>query len=114
MRLFKILAEKIRSAFNSKFFNPVTKVYSTGSQTAYSMPLFFGMADDRVKKEVVENLVKSINENNKALTAGDIGYRYLLRVLEQEGHSQLIYEMNSKMMFLDMDTSFSKGAYFPD
>ncbi len=47
---------------------PATNVYSTGSQTAYSMPLFFGMADDTVKKDVVSDLVKSIVENNKALT----------------------------------------------
>ncbi len=103
-------AEEIRKAFNSRFFNPVTKVYSTGSQTAYSMPLFFGMADDSCKKEIAGNLIKSINENNKALTAGDIGYRYLLRALEQDGQSQLIYEMNSKTDVPGYGYQLSKGA----
>ncbi len=104
------LAEEIRKAFNKKFFNPVTKVYSTGSQTAYAMPLFFGMADDSLKREVVRNLIKSINNNKKALTAGDVGYRYLLRVLEQEGQSQLIYEMNSKTDVPGYGYQLSKGA----
>jgi hypothetical protein len=61
------MVEEIKMAFNAKFFDPVTKVYSTGSQTAYSMPLFFGMVDDSCKKDVVGNLIKSINENNKPI-----------------------------------------------
>lgn len=103
-------AEEIRKSFNIKFLDPSTKIYSTGSQTAYSMPLFFGMVDDSVKRVVVANLIKSINENNKALTAGDVGYRYLLRVLEQEGYSQLIYEMNSKIDVPGYGYQLSKGA----
>ena len=104
------LAGEIREAFNRTFLNPLTKVYSTGSQTAYSMPLFFGMADDSLRKDIVGNLISSVNENNKALTAGDIGYRYLLRVLEQEGQSQLIYEMNSKTDVPGYGYQLSKGA----
>jgi alpha-L-rhamnosidase len=104
------LAEEIRLAFNSKFLDPVTKIYSTGSQTAYAMPLFFEMADDSLRTQISANLRKSIIENDKALTAGDIGYRYLLRVLEQEGESQLIYEMNSKTDVPGYGFQLSKGA----
>jgi alpha-L-rhamnosidase len=107
---YKEMAEEIRKAFNQKFFDVVTNIYSTGSQTAYSMPLFFGMVDDSCKKKVVENLIKSINDNNKALTSGDIGYRYLLRTLEQEGQSQLIYEMNSRSDVPGYGYQISKGA----
>ena len=104
------LAEEVRLAFNSRFLDPKTKIYSTGSQTAYSMPLFFDMPDDSLRKEIVANLIRSVNENNKSLTAGDIGYRYLLRVLEQEGQSQLIYEMNSKTDVPGYGYQLSKGA----
>lgn len=108
--LYRNLAGKIRNSFNKKFFNTETKVYSTGSQTAYSMPLYFGMVDEKYRKVVTENLITSIVENNKALTAGDIGYRYLLRVLEQEGYSQLIYEMNSRSDVPGYGFQLSKGA----
>jgi alpha-L-rhamnosidase len=107
---YGVMAGEIKKAFNAKFFDPVTKVYSTGSQTAFSMPLFFGMVEDQYKKEVVENLIKSINKSDKALTAGDIGYRYLLRALEQEGYSQLIYEMNSKTDVPGYGYQLSNGA----
>jgi alpha-L-rhamnosidase len=107
---FKNVAEEIRKSFNNKFFNPLTKIYSTGSQTAYSMPLFFGMVDNKYKKDVLKNLIKSINDNGKALTAGDIGYRYLLRTLEEAGQSQLIFEMNSKADVPGYGYQLSKGA----
>lgn len=103
-------AEYIRSAFNREFFNPETNVYSTGSQTAYAMPLFFGIVEDSCRKKVVENLVSSIRSNNNSLTAGDIGYRYLLRVLEEEGHSQLIFDMNSKNDVPGYGYQLAKGA----
>ena len=107
---FKNKAEEIRQAFNNEFFNAETKIYSTGSQTAYAMPLFYKMVDDSIRKDVVVNLVNSIKENNKALTAGDIGYRYLIRVLEQEGYSRLIFEMNSKRDVPGYGYQLSKGA----
>jgi hypothetical protein len=104
------LAEEVRISFNNEFLNPETKVYSTGSQTAYSMPLYYRMVDDSIRSAVVSNLLKSINENNNALTAGDIGYRYLLRVLEMEGQSQLIFDMNSRRDVPGYGFQLSKGA----
>jgi len=109
-KYYSELAEEIRIAFNNKFFNKETKIYSTGSQTAYSMPLFFGMTDDIYEKEVIENLIRSINDNDNALTAGDVGYRYLLRVLEEAGQSKLIYEMNSRTDVPGYGFQLSKGA----
>ena len=107
---YKELSEKIKTAFNREFFEPEKKVYSTGSQTAFAMPLFFGMVDDQVRADVVRNLVASIKANNNALTAGDVGYRYLLRALEQEGESQLIFDMNSKKDVPGYGFQLSKGA----
>lgn len=109
-RAFCRLAEEIRMDFNKEFLDRETKIYSTGSQTANAMPLFFEMPDDRLRKDVTENLINSIYKNDKALTAGDIGYRYLLRVLEQEGHSQLIFDMNSKRDVPGYGYQLSKGA----
>jgi hypothetical protein len=74
------------------------------------MPLFFGMVDDSVHSDVKNNLVKSIRDNNNALTAGDVGYRYLIRVLEQENESQLIFDMNSKTDVPGYGYQLSKGA----
>jgi len=90
------LAEQLKSSFNKKFFNSDTKVYGSGSQTSYSMPLYFGMVEPQYRKAVNENLVKSIRASGNALTAGDIGFRYLVRALEEGGASDLLYEMNNQ------------------
>jgi alpha-L-rhamnosidase len=108
--LYNDLSEKIRKAFNDKFFDKKTMVYSSGSQTAMAMPLFFGMDDEKHHKEIVGNLIRSIEKGNKALTSGDVGYRYLLRVLEQEGYSGLISEMNARSDVPGYGYQLAKGA----
>lgn len=45
---------------------------------------------------VLDNLVRDIQGRNYALTAGDIGYRYVLRALEANNLSELIYRMNCR------------------
>ena len=93
---YAALATQIKSAFNKKFFNPQTKVYGSGSQTSYAMPLVVGLVEPQYRKAVMDNLVQSIRASNNALTAGDIGFRYLVRALEDGGASQLLYEMNNR------------------
>ena len=103
-------ADEIRKKFNDEFFNPETKVYSTGSQTAMSMPYCFGIVDDIYKEEVFENLVDSIKANNKALTAGDVGFHYLIEALTKGGASQLIYEMINRDDVPGYGFQLKKGA----
>lgn len=95
-KFYADLSEKVKTAFNAKFLNKATYVYSTGSQTAMSMPLSVGLVDDNIKSRVVKNLVDSIFTNNKALTAGDIGFHYLVETLEKNGQSQLLFDMNNR------------------
>lgn len=90
------LSAGIKKAFNDQFFEKETGVYATGSQTSYAMPLYMGIVDSADRNQVEKNLIDSIKAGNNALTAGDVGYRYLLRALEEAGASQLIYEMNNR------------------
>jgi alpha-L-rhamnosidase len=93
---YQKLAQQIKTAFNKAFFKPEIGTYSTGSQTAYAMAIYMGLVDEPFREKVFANLKKSIQDSGYALTAGDIGYRYLIRVLEDEGSSQLLYQMNNR------------------
>lgn len=95
-KMFSKWAEEVKVAFNNEFLDLKTGVYATGSQTSMSMPLSFEMVDGLMKEKVFENLVDSIVANNKALTAGDVGYHYLVETLVKNGQSQLLYEMNNR------------------
>jgi hypothetical protein len=93
---YKKLAAEVKQAYNQKFFNAETKQYGTGSQAANAMSVYAGLVEPQYKTAVVNNIVKDIRDRGNALTAGDIGYRYLLRVLDDEGRSDVIYDMNSR------------------
>ena len=104
------LADEVKTAFNTKFFNSETKVYSTGSQTAMAMPLCVGLVNDNDKKEVFKNLVDSITISGKSLTAGDIGFHFLVKALEEGGGSQLLYDMNFRNDVPGYGFQLKKGA----
>jgi len=89
-------ANEVKASYNTAFFNKETKQYSTGSQTANAMSVYLGLVDPGDKQAVVDNLVKEIKGRNNALSAGDIGYRYVLRVLEEAGRSDVIFDMNNR------------------
>jgi hypothetical protein len=91
---YQRLSGSIRKAFNKKYFNPETKVYGTGSQTSFAIPLYFGIVDSSFRAEVFQNFKKAIEDNGIRLTAGDVGFRYVLQSLEHGGASRLIYDMN--------------------
>ena len=88
------LALQIRKAFNQAFFDKERLQYDSASQTANAMALYTGLVEDKYRKAVTDALVRDIQSRNNALTAGDIGYRYVLKALEEAGRSDIIFDMN--------------------
>ena len=93
---YRNLAIQIKEAFNNTFWNPSTKQYDRNSQTANAIAIYMGLTTLENHQQVYENLLADIRGRNNALTAGDVGYRYVLRALESEDASHIIYDMNSK------------------
>jgi hypothetical protein len=94
--LYKNLAINVRKAFNDKFFDKQKMKYDSASQTANAMALYMDLVEEKNRKAVVDALVNDIQERNNALTAGDVGYRYVLQALEEAGKSDVIFDMNSR------------------
>jgi hypothetical protein len=107
---FSELAGKVQKAFLEKFYNPKTGECSTGSQTAYGMPLYTGIIPAGDREKVFSNLVDSIRNNDYALTSGDIGYHFLVRVLSENGRSDLLYKMNNRSDRPGYGYQLKKGA----
>jgi hypothetical protein len=103
-------ALEIHKTFRDTFFNAQTKVYSTGSQTAMAMPLSLGLVDETDRAAVMKNMVDSINASGKKLTAGDIGFHFLIEALHTGGASQIIYEMNFRDDVPGYGYQLKKGA----
>jgi alpha-L-rhamnosidase len=92
---FESQAEQIRAAFNQEFFDPTNCSYATGSQCANAIPLVMGLVDATNRAGVLEAIVRDVRAHTNALTAGDVGYRYLLRALADGGRSDVIFDMNN-------------------
>jgi len=90
------LAGKIRAAFNEKFFDPTNRSYATGSQCANAIALVFELCEAANRTAVLEALVRDVRAHDNANTAGDVGYRYVLRALADGGRSDVIFEMNNQ------------------
>lgn len=93
---YKKLAADVRSAYNKAFFNTETKEYGTGSQTANAISVYMGLVEPKYKPAVIGNIVKELKDHGNALTAGDIGFSYLIKVLDDAGRSDVIFDMNSR------------------
>ncbi len=107
---YEKLGTEVKTAFNATFFNPQTKQYATGSQTANAMALYMNLVTPADRAAVVENLVQELRTHDNRLTAGDIGYRYLLRALEDAGRSDVIFDMNSRSDVPGYGYQLARGA----
>ena len=89
-------ASEIKAAFNRAFFHENPVGYATGSQCANALPLVFGLVPENRCAAVVEAIVADVKKRGNAITAGDVGYRYLLRALADGGRSDVIFAMNNQ------------------
>jgi alpha-L-rhamnosidase len=89
------LTKKIATAFNAKFYDPTNHFYATDSQCANTIPLVMGICAPDNRAAVVDAIVRDVRSRGNALTAGDVGYRYLLRALADGGRSDVIFDMNN-------------------
>ncbi|MBC8095944.1 MAG: family 78 glycoside hydrolase catalytic domain, partial [Akkermansiaceae bacterium] len=96
VKQFDELAAQIRVAFNQKFYNPTNGQYATGSQCANSLALVMNLVESTNRATVLNAIVADVRKRGNALTAGDVGYRYLLRALADHGRSDVIFDMNNQ------------------
>jgi hypothetical protein len=109
-KYYDSLAVEIRKSFNNTFFDFNKKIYATGSQTSMAMPLSLGLVDEIDKEKVLQNLIDSIYANNNKLTAGDVGFHYLVEALSKSGYSQLLFDMINRDDAPGYGYQIKKGA----
>ncbi len=78
---YAALAARTAAAFQRKFWDPAKHWYDRGSQTANAMPLALGVVPPKQSAEVLAHIVADIHAHGDHVTAGEVGYPYLLRAL---------------------------------
>lgn len=90
---YERLATDTANAFNHRFWDSAHGWYDRGSQTANAMPLALGIVPPERRGQVLDHIVADIHAHNDHVTAGEIGYPYLLRALAQGGRDDVIMAM---------------------
>jgi len=90
------LADSIKKAINNKFYNPETKTYANGSQTALNAALYHGIVPESLKEQVTNNLEARFHSNNNHLNVGFLGSKYLKNALTNNGLTDLAYKVASQ------------------
>jgi hypothetical protein len=86
-------AGDVSIAFNARFLHADANQYDTGSQTANAMALAIGLVDVNRREAVLANLIADIHAHGDHVTAGDVGFHYVVRALTDGDRSDVLYAM---------------------
>ena len=92
IKKYGMLYQQVVESFNRHFYNPDSCYYGTGSQTSNALPLFLDICGEH-KEAVLQSLIADIHAHGDRLTTGDVGNRYLFRVLADNGYNELLFKM---------------------
>ena len=108
---FLAVAEKVKAAFNQKYFNPEKASYSIGRQGADVFPLAFGLVPEEYIHQVFETLVYHVSVTTKGhFDTGMMGTPYMLEVLTKYGRPDLAYSLMNRRDFPSFGYNIERGA----
>jgi hypothetical protein len=107
---FDAQAQEVQLAFNQRFYRPDIHTYDQKSQTDYAMALVTGLVPQADRSAIVERLVADIRAHNNHVTAGDIGFHYVVKALMDNGRSDVLFDMLSRTDSPSYGYQLAKGA----
>lgn len=109
-KTYRALAEKIKSAFNQKYFDPKKNIYGSGFQTELSVALHFDLVPDKFREKVAEQLAKRVKADGTKLDVGLLGTKSILNALSENGYGQLAYQLATRDSFPSWGWWIKNGA----
>jgi len=91
-RRYGALADAIQAAFNRKYYDAAQRRYATGSQASDAIPYVMNLVAPENRPAVLDAIVQDFRERD-GLTAGDVGFRFLIRALADGGRSDVVAGM---------------------
>ena len=92
-RRFLRRAVATRRALTAELFHPATHQYDRGSMTANAMPLAIGVVPPGSRAAVLENLIAAIRADHHHVTAGDVGFHYVVVALMRNRRGDVLYDI---------------------
>ena len=109
-RYFHDLAERVRAAFQRRFFQAATNTYESATQCSAVLPLAFGLVPETHREAVVRNLIDDITVAHHGHTSvGLIGMQWQMQVLTDIGHPEVAYQIATQTTRPSWGYMISKG-----
>jgi alpha-L-rhamnosidase len=108
---YDALADKIREAYNRKFFNPETAQYDNNTVTANILSLQLGLVPEGYEEKVFANIVEKTETDCKGhVSTGVLGIQHLMRGLTQHGNLELAYRIVTNETYPSWGYMIKNGA----
>ena len=105
---YKTLAEKIKEAYNNKYFKK--PIYGNGGQTSTGLSLYHGLAKVEDKTSILNNLLDSLQAHHWHFDAGVLGVKAVTNVLIENKRANELYTMIASKDFPSFGNWISQGA----
>ena len=105
------LAEKIKEAYNNKFFDTETARYDNNTVTANLLSLQLGLVPAGYEEKVFANVVEKTEVDCKGhVSAGVLGIQHLMRGLTEHGNLELAYKIVTNETYPSWGYMIRNGA----
>jgi hypothetical protein len=103
-KTFAAAAQRTRDTFN-------TKIPDRGaSQTACAMPLVLGLVEDEHRNAFLNQLIADIRRRENHISAGDIGFHFVVTALAEAGRSDVIFDLLTRTDPPSYGAMLARGA----
>jgi hypothetical protein len=109
-RRYSRLAAQARRTLNARLLDPDSGSYDRGSMTANAMPLAIGLVPHRHRGAVLEKLLADIRARRNHVTAGDIGFHYVVLALMEAGRGDVLYGILTRSDPPSYGAQLARGA----
>jgi alpha-L-rhamnosidase len=103
-------AERVKAAFNAKFYHSETGKYDTGSQACQAFALNLKLAPESEIPKALAALTHDIEQHDGHLTTGIFGTKYMLQALTHLDRAGLAFRIVDQRTFPGWGYMLEKGA----
>lgn len=105
------LADRMKQAYNAKFFNPETAQYGNNTVTANLLSLRMGLVPEEQEQRVFDNIVRKTEVDfGGHVSTGVVGIQQLMRSLTAYGRKDLAYRIANNEDYPSWGYMIRKGA----
>ena len=105
------MSEKVKAAFNTKFYNADSGYYANNTVTSNLLPLTFGLVPDKDKQKVFNHIVtRTLNMYDGHVSTGLIGGQWLMRGLTKNGRPDIAYKIATNTTYPSWGYMATQGA----